>query len=823
MFDSIDLDANGSVSADELRIAFRKRGGLRSQVRLNSKVTRVMEALGARPGDEVTWEQFHTMCMSQPDRQSLRLLRERSDDQLQTRNRAASLLLTSPRVGDPMAHQALYEGTGPKYDFCLVFPYDEEGEKTAYTGNLEEEVARVLATIPMQEVEPQLTCFEEFKSIFTEQLEIDVDHHPALIREVRTRIISRIEEAGVECKTFLSRDRDELFLNIRCPDEILFKMAELCEHQFKLLDSLEGGWVEYMSHHHDKYLKLSTYDWTWFGERDRQLLMYMFLGLAKKRGGCELKIRHLKHAGFILHAFPLHVGDKKDWLLTNWSKSPFAPQPLDEVKEYLGEKIALYFKWLGHYAMWLLFPGVLGIIFTIMNYTVGFSKTTPYWCAFMCFWCTLYLEHWKRTSASQSFHWGTQEFTVKEEERPEYVGRLIRDYRGRLLRVYPTWKKTLKIALGAPIIISIVSLAVAAVTAVMIYRSVVRNARYGVVGAISAGMINALVIGLMNKLYEKVAHRLNAWENHRTLTEEEDFLIIKSFLFQFVNSYSSLFYIAFIKGTGLIAGDQCKSFSDPNEHDCISELSVQLGSIFVTQFTVGNFMELGLPMLKTKIKIYREERAARKAHEVEHKNSQQDIEAKPEKDPEWTLQKMTPEEEQSKLEDYSGTFEDYNEMVIQFGYVTLFSVAFPLVASLALINNFVEIRSDSFKILTCFKRPVPYPCQNIGTWFNILEVVGYIAVITNVALYFVTSELGHHADANSNFREDLTQLNQQYDGVSNDFTNFTHFFWAEHVLVICKLIMQAVIPDVPQSVANEWEKRNWFAKKHTGQLTLDEE
>ena len=41
---------------------------------------------------------------------------------------------------------------------------------------------------------------------------------------------------------------------------------------------------------------------------------------------------------------------------------------------------------------------------------------------------------------------------------------------------------------------------------------------------------------------------LNDLENHRTETEHEDALIMKAFFFQFSNSYSALFYIAFVKG-----------------------------------------------------------------------------------------------------------------------------------------------------------------------------------------------------------------------------------------------------------------------------------
>jgi len=65
------------------------------------------------------------------------------------------------------------------------------------------------------------------------------------------------------------------------------------------------------------------------------------------------------------------------------------------------------------------------------------------------------------------------------------------------------------------------------------------------------GLLNTLWITLMNVFYRRVAQYLNSRENHRTETEHEDALIIKTFLFQFANSYTALFYIAFIKGIHL--------------------------------------------------------------------------------------------------------------------------------------------------------------------------------------------------------------------------------------------------------------------------------
>ncbi len=53
--------------------------------------------------------------------------------------------------------------------------------------------------------------------------------------------------------------------------------------------------------------------------------------------------------------------------------------------------------------------------------------------------------------------------------------------------------------------------------------------------------------------------------------------------------------------------------------------------------------------------------------------------------------------------------------VIQFGYASLFVVSFPLAPLLALINNYFEIRVDSFKLLHNTARPVPRKAQDIGT------------------------------------------------------------------------------------------------------------
>lgn len=88
-----------------------------------------------------------------------------------------------------------------------------------------------------------------------------------------------------------------------------------------------------------------------------------------------------------------------------------------------------------------------------------------------------------------------------------------------------------------------------------------------------------------------------------------------------------------------------------------------------------------------------------------------------------------------------GALMDYAELAVQFGYITLFVVAFPLAPLLALANNYVEARSDAFKLLTQMQRPVPRGAEDIGSWQGVFTTISCIAVVTNSALVRIVAVL----------------------------------------------------------------------------------
>lgn len=63
----------------------------------------------------------------------------------------------------------------------------------------------------------------------------------------------------------------------------------------------------------------------------------------------------------------------------------------------------------------------------------------------------------------------------------------------------------------------------------------------------TAALINLIIIMILTRIYHRIARWMTNLENPRTQTEYENSFTFKIFVFEFVNFYSSLIYIAFFK------------------------------------------------------------------------------------------------------------------------------------------------------------------------------------------------------------------------------------------------------------------------------------
>ena len=81
---------------------------------------------------------------------------------------------------------------------------------------------------------------------------------------------------------------------------------------------------------------------------------------------------------------------------------------------------------------------------------------------------------------------------------------------------------------------------------------------------------------------------------------------------------------------------------------------------------------------------------------------------------------------------------DYLDMVIQFSYVCMFSIVWPLSALCALCNNILEIRGDASKMMRESRRAIPRRAHDIGRWRMALLIEAIVAVAV-VSGFFVIS------------------------------------------------------------------------------------
>lgn len=84
--------------------------------------------------------------------------------------------------------------------------------------------------------------------------------------------------------------------------------------------------------------------------------------------------------------------------------------------------------------------------------------------------------------------------------------------------------------------------------------------------------------------------------------------------------------------------------------------------------------------------------------------------------------------------------DDIQEMVIQFGYLALFSPVWPLIPIGFLINNWIEIRSDFLKICIEHQRPPPIRADSIGPWIDSLSFLNWLGSITTAAVVYLFRE-----------------------------------------------------------------------------------
>ncbi|XP_007570708.1 anoctamin-7 [Poecilia formosa] len=646
---------------------------------------------------------------------------------------------------------------------------------------------------------------------------------------------------------------------------------------------------------------------TFFKTTQRHIVLYEIL--ARTPYGCvnrgEVGIDRLISEEVFTAAYPLHEGNYKmpdnpvslqslglrQILHGYWSKWSCwrRYQPLDHIREYFGEKIALYFAWIGFYTAWLLPASLVGTLIFLLGFVLVSSDVpakevcesedtfimcplcnicstwnyssicftykagllfdnwgTVFLSIFMSLWAVTFLEYWKRTCSYLSHRWDCTDLEdIEERPRPEFSAMAPMTMRNPVTGAeepyFPENKRLNRTATGCMVIVIMICVVPMFLIAIILYRTILRVVLYkstttdsasaGTIASISASVLNLIIILTLSRIYTSLAGILTRWEMHRTQTKYEDMFILKVFIFQFVNFYSTPVYIAFFKGRFVgYPGMYNTLFGIRNEAcgagGCLIDLAQELLVIMVGKQC--------------------------KTHEAEGSCSGRKVKAwwqrnkmrTPQMAGTQTMMDVSPWEADYELLVCEGLFGEYLEMVLQFGFITIFVAACPLAPLFALMNNWVEIRLDAQKYVKEFRRPVVERAQDIGIWFHILQFISHMAVISNAFLIAFTSSFVPRlyyrytrdstlsgfvnftlATAPQSYMQQHHNVSCRYRGMRDEKGEYLPEFYKllvirlsfviifEHVVFFIHRLIDLIVPDIPEDVELKMKREHYMAKQ----------
>jgi hypothetical protein len=195
-----------------------------------------------------------------------------------------------------------------------------------------------------------------------------------------------------------------------------------------------------------------------------------------------------------------------------------------------------------------------------------------------------------------------------------------------------------------------------------------------------------------------------------TDTMYEDKLIYKLTFFNFINSYFALFFAIFInRNCGTAVGS-----SEGDNDACFKDLRFSLATIFITAIASANLQSFFVPYAKLYWNMYKEG-----GLQVDGDVAQMSAPG---------IQYLLVE-----CDEAMDNIKAYTVQATQYGYITLFSAAFPLAPLLALLNNMLQMRTDGFKYLCTYRRIQPSGAEDIGSYQAVFEGLNVVGAVSSAA------------------------------------------------------------------------------------------
>ncbi|KAI0741264.1 DUF590-domain-containing protein [Daedaleopsis nitida] len=478
----------------------------------------------------------------------------------------------------------------------------------------------------------------------------------------------------------------------------------------------------------------------------------------------------------------LHDHEFNESWIRAWTTRQLGFVKFDRIREQFGEAIALYFHFLSFYTKQLTFISTVGVLF----YFLALPYSTIYSCI-LVLWSIVFVEWWRIKQRQLSVAWGTQGSFRVEKRRAQYIP-------------LSWWRKDLRALASLPVILFFASVLAVLLTGIFVFEAFVTHLYTGpghkLIGFSPTILFVALVPRLLS-IYHSYAVSFTNWENHGHQSTHDASLTVKTFSLSAIVAYlgialSAFVYVPFgeevmfmvqyylfhgdstaktwigsllssLPGNVTVpfnmttpakgATSSSQTFWERDSLNARTKLNPkrlqdQMFAFTVTNQVVNTFLEIGLPFVLRAVSSIRSGKglslAAPAAGAGNNGNGGKKKRVMFEDQPADEVTAVEGEEREFMdrvkrevaLPQYE-LFADYSEMVTQFGYVSLWSTIWPLAPVMALVNNWLELRSDAFKMTVHVRRPIPTRTDTIGPWLDTLTFLTWSSALTNSALVYL--------------------------------------------------------------------------------------
>ncbi|KAG9309734.1 calcium-activated chloride channel-domain-containing protein [Chiua virens] len=604
-----------------------------------------------------------------------------------------------------------------------------------------------------------------------------------------TRLMETLTRANLKAVGRRGENQDQLLILVTCPPTLLLQLV----HRERYSDFLCGLPMTGLPSAE------ADLDSAPLSSADRVRLVHAYITSTPHGGGLGI-IPGCEEWDLVQSVMALHNHEFNDQWIRLWTRHRIASMELEKIRDQFGDSVALYFFFLTAYTRALIFPSVLGVLF----YFFGIPYSAIY-SSLLFIWSVVFVEWWRLQERILSVRWCTRGSFRVEKRRADFIPG------------FPWWRKEARKMASIPVILLFASVLAIVLTGVFVLEAFVTQLYKGpglrIVAFTPTLLFSALVPRLLG-VYKTIAQRYTDWENHAHQSSHANSLSIKVFTLSAVNAYLGLALSAFVYvpfGQMVMSLVQQHLFSGPqgvttailerlnlNITDTLkftlgargvitqsaagamtakslfeadtararlklnpSRLQEQMFAFSVTNPILDNVQDVVLPFLMRAIGSFRAGKGFRngggkgigKKKRVAFDDepagqTHDDVQTREERE---FLETVRSE---ACLPEYD-TFDDYSEMVTQFGYVALWSTIWPLAPLMALLNNYIEARSDAFKIAVHERRPIPVRTDTIGPWLESLSFLAWLSAVTNSALvYMFRTPFNGLAAENENPHED---------------------------------------------------------------------